>query len=369
MGAFTAVTTGNTTKSTDINQYANAFNATTGISGGIVLGSSNAVTPWFSRLPSTPGSDQSVLGGGVTGDTSTRVALYLRSTGYGGLWAGSGTAVTANLYATSSGWTIPQSLTVSGTLTVAGTLSLASINTTGGATIGGATTISGALTVTGGEIQPQTTTPGSNAAVTGIDFGNGTRIDAYGGAGLDMRLHAGGYIKLYGDGGWVIGVADHHGWTTHAGTDMMELNDNSGGSLYLKGSVNGGQGSLPDTFDVCETVPVTPETAPGMIVCVAPDGRYAPCRHVGCAKAGVLSRGGGFRLGRERRGHAMRALAGRVRVRLAGDAAAGDWLISDGAGGVRRGAPGEHAAALGYAETPGRNGECWLALKSWLLEG
>lgn len=136
MGSFYTVTSGAITASADINQYAAILNAST--AGQVAV--KNATIPFQGYLSSAPASDTTVFGGGVSGDTTNRVSDYIRgSDGYGGVRAGTGSALTAHLYAQSGGWKIDESLTVATNLTVNGASTLAGLAVSGSSSLDGGT--------------------------------------------------------------------------------------------------------------------------------------------------------------------------------------------------------------------------------------
>ncbi len=314
MPLFTAVVTGNTTNATDVNQMINVFNGTTSISTGVVIVASAAnFTMQTYELSAAPAADQTVVAAQASGDALVRTALYITGTGHGGLLAGNGTTVQAHLLSGTNGWTINESLTMLGAL------------------------------------YPVTTTLGSNIAVTGIDFTNGAYLAAYGGSGMDLQIHAGGYLQLYGDGGWVIGHSDRFGWKTHAGARIMELDYT--GDLYVAAGTHTNTASFPDTFDYAEVVRCDDDYPQGTVLCIGSNGQFSQCTHDGCTRAVVRSRVPGFLIGCERDGERAIALAGQMRVTTNDTAIQpGDWLTSNGLGGVRLLAQDmEPGRALGYA--------------------
>lgn len=120
MASFTAVAGGNPTNAADINQLINALNGTTA-SQIFILSTANNAASIFGYLPSSPPSDQSVIRAGLSADTQPRAALYMRSSDtYGGLLGGSGSSITAHLYAQAGGWRITETLTVDGAITLTG---------------------------------------------------------------------------------------------------------------------------------------------------------------------------------------------------------------------------------------------------------
>lgn len=124
MASFTAVTVGNNTLATDINQYANALNGTTS-AGVIVSGGASSFVPYTGSITAAPASGDSVLFSSiVAADTVTRAGASIRSDGYGMFKVGSGASVAANWYGISSGWKTDQSVTIATNLTVAGSSSL-----------------------------------------------------------------------------------------------------------------------------------------------------------------------------------------------------------------------------------------------------
>lgn len=80
------------------------MNGTTAVNANFVS-TSNATLALLASLPTTPGSDQPVLGTNVSGDATPRVAQYVRSSdGYGGIGAGVGAAFTAHMFAQATGF-------------------------------------------------------------------------------------------------------------------------------------------------------------------------------------------------------------------------------------------------------------------------
>ena len=129
MGSFTAVVTGNTTLATDINQVINGLNGASNVQ--ILVQHTNTNTPILAQLATAPGSDIGTNATKVSGDTKFRIAQYIRgSDGYGGIYAGTGTTTTANLYAYASGWKTDQSLYIAGAITVVGSATMAGVSTT-----------------------------------------------------------------------------------------------------------------------------------------------------------------------------------------------------------------------------------------------
>lgn len=331
MTLFTAVVTGNTTNAADLNQVINVLNGTTSIASGIPLVASAANFPLITlAVASAPSADQTVIGGEVTGDAYLRAALYITAGGYGGFMAGKGAAPTAHLLAAAGGWTITESLTVQGT------------------------------------IYPNTTSVGSGSTVTGVDFGNGSYLATYGGAGLDLQLHSAGFLKLYGDYGWVIGQSDHLGWKTHAGAKTMELT--TSGDLYVAAGTHTNTSNFPDTFDYAEVVPMDADHPSGTVVCPNQTGVFGRCAHPGCARAVIRSARPGYVIGSESAadGYAV-ALAGRMQMTVSAASAPvqpGDWLTSDGRGGVQRLAwEEEPGRALGYALGSPVGRQVWMMLR------
>lgn len=145
MSSFTAVVSGNPTRATDVNQVITALNGASNSQLALVNSPGNNMLPL--AYSSAPASDSQGVGISVTGDTSNRIALYVRGAdGYGGVMGGAGGTSTAHLHTNSSGWVIDESLSVSANLTISGSCSLASFNTSGNGTLGGNLTVTGTVT-------------------------------------------------------------------------------------------------------------------------------------------------------------------------------------------------------------------------------
>lgn len=151
MPSFTPVVSGNPTNATDINQLLNALNGTT--ASQITIKSTSNTTPaYFGYLPSAPGSNVAVFGGGVTGDGTPRSSLYVGSSGYGGVMFGLGSTPVAHIHGVSGGATIDENFTVSGSFTASSSSSFAGATFSAGVSISGALTLSAGGTVNGGQI-------------------------------------------------------------------------------------------------------------------------------------------------------------------------------------------------------------------------
>lgn len=150
MTSFVDVTTGANTLASDINQYADKLNGTTS-AGVIVSGGASAFVPFTGKLSTAPGSTSAIYAALVSGDTTNRMDVTIRSDGYGMLRVGNGGAsVSGNWYGNSAGWKTDQSVTVGGALTVVGSSSFAGINATGTASLdNGNLTTDGSGNVTG----------------------------------------------------------------------------------------------------------------------------------------------------------------------------------------------------------------------------
>ncbi len=216
-------------------------------------------------------------------------------------------------------------------------------------------------------IDPITTTLNSGAYVTGIDFTNGTNIGVHGGVGLDLLLNAGNFIYNTATGGWIINVSNYNGWKSNSGTPLMELNN--AGNLYIAGSLNANTVSFPNGFDLAESMVTDRSYDAGLVLCPGRDGRLARCAHDRCARAVVRSDEAAFQIGGTQDGAQYIALAGRVPIQCAAVVARGDWLTSDGTGGVRRVHAGERAVTLGFALEPSHEGTVLVFLRSMVMEG
>ncbi len=164
MGSFYTVTSGNITASADINQYANILNGS--VSGQVAV--KNASSPLAAYLASAPSSDTTDAGAGVSGDAVHRVSLYIRGAdGYGGVRGGTGSALTAHLYAQSGGWRIDESLTIGTNLTVQGSTTVASVSASGSVSAGSVYDSGQRVAVTG---------PYSSAGQPKLSIGSGAPI-------------------------------------------------------------------------------------------------------------------------------------------------------------------------------------------------
>lgn len=131
MSSFYDVTAGAFTLAADLNQFADKMNGTTS-AGLIVTGGASTFVPYSGSISAAPGSgDSAIYSALVTADAFNRIALSIRSDGYGMLKAGAGASITANLYAQAGGWKTDQSIAIGSGLTVAGTSNLAGIVATG----------------------------------------------------------------------------------------------------------------------------------------------------------------------------------------------------------------------------------------------
>ncbi|MGZ6282269.1 MAG: hypothetical protein ACXWQ5_03135 [Ktedonobacterales bacterium] len=89
-------------------------------------------------IPVAPGSDQIIYGTQVSCDAGSRIGMYIRGDGYGGIKGGAGGASTGYLYTTSAGWqtdnafTVNNALSVNGNLSATGNATLARITADGG---------------------------------------------------------------------------------------------------------------------------------------------------------------------------------------------------------------------------------------------
>lgn len=105
---------GTTIKSADVNSN---FSAITGVLNGTlagaiaILATSNSATPITGQMPGVPASDLPVMQSLVTGDSTPRIAQYVRADGYGGIEGGLGSSITSHLYATASGFKTDETMT------------------------------------------------------------------------------------------------------------------------------------------------------------------------------------------------------------------------------------------------------------------
>ena len=174
MASFSVIITGNDIVANDVDQLINALNGT--VSTQLILVNTSATPPLITQLSAAPASDTAVIQTSIQGDTDARISTYIRSSdGYGGVSGGAGTSITAHLYAQSTGWYIPESLTVAGSITVNG-----SIN----ATISGNATSAQALS--GGSV---TTGTNSLSGVAQITNTAGTTIYFSSGGVLEDNLN------------------------------------------------------------------------------------------------------------------------------------------------------------------------------------
>ncbi len=380
---FYTVLSGAIVNAADPNQYANTFNGTTGTQTITPTAATNSTAAFIGYLPSPPTGDQFVIGASVAGDSSTRLALYVRGDGYGGLWAGSGTTITAKWYAQSSGWVTPQSITVQGALTVSGSTSLAGLNTSGAGTIGGTLSV-GSTVTTGGDVNlaggghywlNNTSINGESVkslSLYGVAGGAGA-ADIYlvnnGGGYLYAEVPVGNHIALREQGmttgrGFVFFYNSNNvvvmqnditgnqpfGWKRYDGTALAELKGN--GNLYTLGSVNANGSASFDAFHLAEAYAVAARVPVGTIVCPDDAGQLVRCTHDACPHALIAAAEGGYNIGAEDDHTQFMALTGRVPGLTTDSIPAKAWLTSNGAGGVRALRPGEHAVALGFALTP-----------------
>lgn len=156
MGSFAAVTTGNATLATDINQYANILN---GLTIGQLLmngGTGASGTPYQSFFSAAPSAATAYLKAYITGDTLYRLQAMISSSANGSvgqLAIGDGTHYKGSLFGENNGtgtglWTDHSFRIAAGGLNVTGGASADTLTTSGNATIAGSATVSGDPVVT-----------------------------------------------------------------------------------------------------------------------------------------------------------------------------------------------------------------------------
>lgn len=227
MGSFNLVTAGNPTLASDINQYANILNGTTAGSLNILSATANGTTITTTQ-PSAPTSDSTVIGSVVSGDAATRMSIYIKSNGYGGITAGAGASHTAHWYATSSGWQADESVVVGTNLTVNGSTSIAALTASGNASVGGTLAVTGNVTSVLQTtnviwINKQTTygsgTPTIDLAIgdndTGINWAGDGNIQIMSNGAVVVNIVAGSHIPL----------TDTSGQKLHVGTATPSGNE------------------------------------------------------------------------------------------------------------------------------------------------
>lgn len=132
MASFNDVAVGASTYASDLNQLVDALN-------GVVAAQATLLGPdtttFALRLLATgaPTADYLLLQAAVSNDAAARAGAYIRgaSDHNGGIFAGSGAAILAHLYAVANGWKTDESLTVQGALNANGGLSTTSLNVSG----------------------------------------------------------------------------------------------------------------------------------------------------------------------------------------------------------------------------------------------
>lgn len=156
MGSFAAVTAGNATFATDINQYANILNGLTigqlFINGG--TGASGA--PYQGFFSAAPSAATAYLKAYVTGDALYRLQAMIASSANGGvgqLAFGDGTNYKGSFLGENNGagtglWTDHSFRVAAGGVSVTGGLTADSLTTSGNATIAGSATVSGDPVIT-----------------------------------------------------------------------------------------------------------------------------------------------------------------------------------------------------------------------------
>lgn len=228
MGSFSAVTSGNPTLASDINQYSSILNGTTAGSLNILSATANGTTITTTQ-PSAPTSDSTVIGSVVSGDATTRMSLYIRSSdGYGGITAGAGPSHTAHWYATSSGWKTDESIVVSTNLTVNGSTSIAALTASGNASVGGTLAVTGNVTsvlqTTNVVWINKQTAYGSGTPTIDLAIGdNDTGLDWAGDGNLQIKSNGAIVVNIVA--GSHIPLTDTSGQKFHIGTSTPSGNE------------------------------------------------------------------------------------------------------------------------------------------------
>lgn len=188
---------------------------------------------------------------------------------------------------------------------------------------------------------------------------NGFKAPAY--VDDNGNYHGGNFNNMGMGGNFIQSTLGWFGVKGNTGTKLFEGRSDGTfviGSHTFYSSDNGTVSwasagpSQMDTFDVAEVYPVAEKFPNGTVVC--PDAQMVMhrCTHDACPHAVVVSYKPGLAIGHleEDATHAQyMALVGRVRVVTQQTVAHGAWVVSDGNGGVRPLAEGEHGVALGYA--------------------
>lgn len=113
--SVSSFTAGTTIQSAAVNANFTAIvNALAGITANAFtfLSPSNASPSITCFLPTAPSGDTPIYVGEIAGDTGTRIDMYMRSDGYGGIRVGSNSVATGHLYGYSGGWVIPETLQI-----------------------------------------------------------------------------------------------------------------------------------------------------------------------------------------------------------------------------------------------------------------
>lgn len=387
MASFTAVISGNQTKSTDINQLINALNGTS--NSQLLPVNSGGTSVIIANFATAPTSDSAVIECAVIGDASGRLNTYIRSSdGYGGLSAGNGTSITAHWYAQSGGWSTPESVTVAQNLTVSGSSTFNNVTVTGTMTGVVSGTVTSAQTLSGG---PITTATGAITSVTSsqvltlsgqsdihLQAGTGnfvyisgssgqTWFDNYGnfsgnaatattstelnGQPASYYLNTSGNQTIGGSvtvDGYIYGNVyrdvnhGYIGFETNTGTKLAEMKNNGdfviGGNTYytVPSTFYYTAGGSFDTFDIAEVFEADAPYEYGTILCPGDAGKLTQCTHRGCHAALAVSQKGAFCAGSPNieQGHLPIALKGRILMRTNEYISVRQTVMSDGQGHV-----------------------------------
>ncbi len=291
MSSFYDVVSGNPTLAADLNQLVDALNGTVASQITLLGSSGNGYRTQNNVLPSLPASDSTITAMYVSGDGQVRYGVYLRhSDGYGGVLGGNGTSITAHLYAQSGGWKIDEGLTVAGALTVVGSSSFAGI------------AASGTSSLDGGNIV--TDGAGNITTVKGITgHGNWSTSGTFSASGqiTGGSIVSSGYV--YAESGQAT-----FGWdgsyTFVDGTLSFNVRKNgvhamradtvanwnvSGGFYGFITAMNSLFGAGTGNADIAEHLLTVPGTEAGMAVCIVDNDTVAPCQHVACRRAKLIS--------------------------------------------------------------------------------
>lgn len=199
---FTDVVTGQPTLASNVNQLVDALNGTVA-SGVTLLATANNAAILTLNSPSVPASDNAYEWINVSGDsTSGRVALGIRSTGYGGIWLGHGgtAAWDAIFYGVSGGSKTDQNFTVGGSFTSTGSATLGGLVSSGSTSLdGGAITTNGSGSLTASLFYATGHQFSLNPSSMQGEAANALRIvAANGGVQPDLELHndGNGYVVI-----------------------------------------------------------------------------------------------------------------------------------------------------------------------------